>query len=234
MGCIVSITPSNVATPEGSQKSSSTRSSGGTNTLLNILRPQLEKAAEKETAKSTTSSKGNFTSGSSSANSSVRSKSSVNSRGLSKSKHLSQNIIGDKSGRDINAFYDLGSSTILGTGVSGSVKTCVHLKTKIEFAVKTLSKKNLKPDKLIQLRSEINIMTTLDHPNILRLSEFFETENEIYLILDLCKGGELLDRLHEQADHRYSERTACKLIYTMLSTIRYCHAHNIVHRDLKL
>ena len=87
---------------------------------------------------------------------------------------------------------------------------------------------------MIQIRDEIDIMTHLDHPNILRLTEFFETENEIYLILDLCKGGELLDRLHEQADHRYSERTACKLIYTMLSTIRYCHAHNIVHRDLKL
>ena len=231
MGCIVSITPSNVTTPAGSQKSNSTKSTGATKTLLGILRPQLDQAIEKETA---ISSKGIFTGGSSSLNSSVRSKSSVNSRGTSKSKHLSENIIGDKSGRDINAFYDLGSSTILGTGVSGSVKTCIHLKTKMEFALKTLSKKNLKPEKLIQIRDEIDIMTHLDHPNILRLTEFFETENEIYLILDLCKGGELLDRLHEQADHRYSERTACKLIYTMLSTIRYCHAHNIVHRDLKL
>jgi calcium-dependent protein kinase len=52
--------------------------------------------------------------------------------------------------------------------------------------------------------------------------------------VELCKGGELLDRLHEQMDHRYSERTACKLVYTMLSAVRYCHANNIVHRDLKL
>ena len=93
---------------------------------------------------------------------------------------------------------------------------------------------NPKPEKLVQVRCEISIMSQLDHPNILRLFEYFETEHEIFLILDLCKGGELLDRLHEQTDHRYNERTACKLIFTMLSAVRYCHAHNIVHRDLKL
>ena len=171
------------------------------------------------------------------AASSTRSKSSsVNSKGLPKSKHLSHNIIqsGEKGGRDINEYYEFGNGPILGTGVSGIVTIAVHKKTRAEFALKTLTKKGLKPDKLANLHGEINIMTTLDHPNILRLLEFFETKNEIYLILELCKGGELLDRLHQQAEHRYSERTACKLIYTMLSAVRYCHAHNIVHRDLKL
>ena len=173
------------------------------------------------------------------AASSIRSKSSsINSKGLPKSKHLSHNLIsnglGDKGGRDINEYYEFGNGPILGTGVSGIVTIAVHKKTRIEFALKTLTKKGLKPDKLANLHGEINIMTTLDHPNILRLLEFFETKNEIFLILELCKGGELLDRLHQQAEHRYSERTACKLIYTMLSAVRYCHAHNIVHRDLKL
>jgi calcium-dependent protein kinase len=151
-----------------------------------------------------------------------------------KSKHLSHNIIGCNSSRDIRDFYEIEEGPILGTGVSGSVKVCVHRKTKLQFALKRLNKQQLKPEKLAQLRVEIAIMTGLDHPNILRLHEFFETDAEIYLILELCRGGELLDRLHEQTNHRYSERVACKLIFTMMSAVRYCHANSIVHRDLKL
>jgi serine/threonine protein kinase len=145
-----------------------------------------------------------------------------------RSKHLSQNIIIMNSNRDIN------EGTILGIGVSGTVKICVHRSTKLQFALKRLNKTQLKPEKLAQLRVEIAIMTGLDHPNILRLHEFFEVEEEIFLILELCRGGELIDRLHEQTDHRFSEQIACKLIFTMMSAVRYCHSHDIVHRDLKL
>jgi serine/threonine protein kinase len=228
MGCVVSISTPNAVSPFGSQKSQSGKnsdcSSDGKGTKAQV-----------RTAQNSSSTKGMLPqSGQSSTASSVRSKSSVNSKGQPKAKHLSENIVGDKSGRDINEFYDINSSTVLGTGVSGSVRTCIHRKTEVQFAMKTLNKRNLKPEKLAQVRSEISIMSQLDHPNILRLFEYFETEHEIFLILDLCKGGELLDRLHEQTDHRYNERTACKLIFTMLSAVRYCHAHNIVHRDLKL
>lgn len=205
MGCIVSV--ENAVAPDAS----SHKGSG-------------KEANSRSSSKISTSTKG----------SSTRSKVSVNSKGEVKSKHLSENIVGDKSGRDINEFYDLDKASVLGTGVSGSVRTCIHKKTHIQFAMKTLNKRNLKPEKLMQVHSEISIMAQLDHPNILRLFEFFETEHEIFLIVELCKGGELLDRLHEQMGHRYSERTACKLVYTMLSAVRYCHANNIVHRDLKL
>ena len=147
---------------------------------------------------------------------------------------LGQNTAGMNSGRDINEFYEIEGGRVLGTGVSGSVRVCVHKATKLQFALKRLSKIELKPEKLEQLRMEIAIMTDLDHPNILRLLEYFETDVEIFLILEICRGGELLDRLHDQTDHRYSEKVACKLIFTMLSAVRYCHSRNIVHRDLKL
>ena len=135
---------------------------------------------------------------------------------------------------DIRDFYTIEHNRILGTGISGSVKTCVNKLSGVKFALKTLNKRLLKKDKLDALRQEIRIMAQLDHPNILRLHEYFETADSIYLILELCTGGELLDVLQRQNDHHYTEHVACRLVHTMLSAVRYCHEHNIVHRDLKL
>eukprot|EP01038_Epipyxis_sp_PR26KG_P008096 gene8096-10967_t len=150
------------------------------------------------------------------------------------SQHFSQNIVIENQGRDIRDYYDIDKMPTLGSGISGTVRTCVHKSSKIKYALKILTKKKLAVDKLAQLREEIQFMADLDHPNIIRLNEYFETNDCIYLIMELCKGGELLDRLHEQKGHQYPEKVACKFVYTMLSAITYCHSRNIVHRDLKL
>ncbi|KAJ1398262.1 kinase-like domain-containing protein, partial [Ochromonadaceae sp. CCMP2298] len=81
---------------------------------------------------------------------------------------------------------------------------------------------------LERMKEEIRCMAYLDHPNILRLNEYFESKNVIYLVMELCKGGELLDRLQVRL------QVACRYVHTMLSSIAYCHANGIVHRDLKL
>jgi calcium-dependent protein kinase len=136
--------------------------------------------------------------------------------------------------RNLNDFYDIEEEKILGTGLNGIVKACIHRQTKSQFALKRLSKKELKTEKLVQLRVEIDIMIRLNHPNILRLHEFFETEEELLLILELCTGGELIDRLNEQINQKFSEPVACRLVLTMLNAIQYCHSNFVIHRDLKL
>lgn len=151
-----------------------------------------------------------------------------------KSKITNQSIAGVTSSEDINDFYEIEVDHILGTGSSGPVRICTNRGTKIQYALKTLCKLQLKHAQLEQLRVEIAVMTELDHPNILRLIEYFETDIEVYLVLELCHGGELLDHLHTQPNHQYDEVAACRLIYTMLSAVNHCHAKNIVHRDLKL
>lgn len=78
------------------------------------------------------------------------------------------------------------------------------------------------------------LQASLDHPNIIRLHEYFETDSNMYLVLELCRGGALLEHLNAQSAHRYGEFTACRYVHTMLSAVRYCHDHGIVHRDLKL
>jgi calcium-dependent protein kinase len=100
--------------------------------------------------------------------------------------------------------------------------------------LKTLDKAKLKEKALEKLREEIRIMAKLDHPNIIRLHEVFEDTKKIHLVVELCTGGELLDRLHKQQGHHYNEKIACTYIKQMLSAVNYCHENNIAHRDLKL
>jgi serine/threonine protein kinase len=58
-----------------------------------------------------------------------------------------------------------------------------------------------------------------DHPNIVRLEEVYESHSEIYLVQEVCKGGELFDRLDEQPDYRYTEAQVCAVCYCMLCAI---------------
>ena len=61
----------------------------------------------------------------------------------------------------------------------------------------------------------------------------YEDDNNIYLVLEYCSGGELYDRLHAQEGHKYSELQASRLVFQMLTAIAYCHGMGISHRDLK-
>lgn len=134
----------------------------------------------------------------------------------------------------IGEIYDVDYSNVLGTGLSGMVVLGIHRKSKVKYAVKVLNKKKLKPEKLLQLQQEIQIMASLDHPNILRLQEIFESNEDIHLVLELLHGGELLDRLHAQEHSMFSERVTRRYVHTILTAVRYCHEQGIVHRDLKL
>jgi calcium-dependent protein kinase len=102
------------------------------------------------------------------------------------------------------------------------------------YALKAFSKPKLTEAKIAQVRNELNFMTQLDHPNILRVHEVFENSNSIYLVNELCKGGDMLERLRKQPQGVYNERTACRYIHAILSATAYCHANDIVHCDLKL
>lgn len=110
-----------------------------------------------------------------------------------------------------------------------------HRKTGVNYAVKCLDLGLIADERKLQaLRDEVGIMCQLDHPNIVRLEEVYESESEIFLIQELCTGGDLFDRLDDQSDFHYSESKCAKLVKQMLSAVRYLHSKNIIHRDLKL
>uniref|UniRef100_A0A7S2A6B0 Calmodulin n=1 Tax=Ditylum brightwellii TaxID=49249 RepID=A0A7S2A6B0_9STRA len=124
---------------------------------------------------------------------------------------------------------------VLGSGVSGVVRKITHRETGEKFAVKCLDLGLVNTKEgLQQLREEIFIMCQLDHPNIVKLEEVYESQKEIYLVQELCLGGELFDRLDDQPDYHYTEGQCARLVKQMLCAVRYIHSKGIIHRDLKL
>ena len=129
-------------------------------------------------------------------------------------------------GKPIEEVYDgVHNGPVLGSGVSGLVRLVAHKKTGVEYAVKCLDLGLVgTKEGLEQLREEIFIMCQLDHPNIVRLEEVYESHSEIYLVQELCVGGELFDRLDEQPDYHYTEAECARLVKQMLSAVRYLHS----------
>lgn len=129
---------------------------------------------------------------------------------------------------NIDDLYNLESKT-LGEGTYGTVKVGAQKASGKKRAVKMMSKAHLK--NLSRFRQEVAIMKTMDHPNIIKLYETFEDARTMYLVMELCTGGELFDRIIE-AGH-FVERDAAVVMQHILRAIFYMHKVGTCHRDLK-
>ncbi|KAF8399398.1 hypothetical protein HHK36_015262 [Tetracentron sinense] len=131
--------------------------------------------------------------------------------------------IGDK--------YVLGRE--LGRGEFGITYLCTDRETKEALACKSISKKKLRTAIDIEdVRREVAIMSSLpDHSNIVRLKATYEDNEAVHLVMELCEGGELFDRI--VARGHYSERAAANVARTIAEVVRMCHEHGVMHRDLK-
>ncbi|KAL7066846.1 protein kinase domain-containing protein [Cryptosporidium serpentis] len=127
----------------------------------------------------------------------------------------------------IHSFYKIGEK--VGEGTWGAVYTAEERCSNIMRAAKKIPKQCA--GELFRFRQEMQLLSTLDHPNIARLYESFEDYNSIYLIMELCKGGELFNRLTQV--NIFPERVAAHLLKQILSAVSYCNSKGIVHRDLK-
>lgn len=79
--------------------------------------------------------------------------------------------------------------------------------------------------------NEIYIMKSCNHANIVKLYEAYETRDEVYLITDLVKGGDLFDAITQSV--KFNERDAAGMVQDICEALFYLHSKNIVHRDLK-
>jgi calcium-dependent protein kinase len=98
-------------------------------------------------------------------------------------------------------------------------------------AVKILRKVRMDDKEKAAMENEINILKTLDHPNILKIHESYECEKRYYIVTDICKGGELFDEITK--NKFFTENNAAQVMHALLRCLKYLHQEGIVHRDLK-
>jgi calcium-dependent protein kinase len=120
---------------------------------------------------------------------------------------------------------------VIGSGAFGEVRRAIHRDTNEARAVKIFRKEMATESSKNKLMQEINILRSLDHPNIIRVYEFFEETKKFYIVMEQCNGGELFEEILKQQN--FSENTAAAILHQIFSAVAYLHQKNIVHRDLK-
>uniref|UniRef100_A0A0A9Y3Q2 non-specific serine/threonine protein kinase n=1 Tax=Lygus hesperus TaxID=30085 RepID=A0A0A9Y3Q2_LYGHE len=126
-------------------------------------------------------------------------------------------------------YYELEQT--IGKGNFAVVKLATHVVTNSKVAIKIIDKTKLDEDNLKKIFREIQILTKLRHPHIIRLYQVMETEKTIYLVTEYACGGEIFDFMVKHS--RITEREACKIFHQIVAAVSYCHSRNVVHRDLK-
>ncbi|KAI1305576.1 hypothetical protein EDD11_004911 [Mortierella claussenii] len=121
----------------------------------------------------------------------------------------------------------------LGKGSSGCVKLARHRKTNEQVAVKIISKASLANKAAVNrgIEREIAIMKLINHSHVIRLYDVYETEKELFLIMEYVSGGELFEYLVNKG--RLDEAEALRFFQQIIVGLAFCHKRNICHRDLK-
>ncbi|XP_074762021.1 serine/threonine-protein kinase DCLK2 isoform X2 [Athene noctua] len=119
---------------------------------------------------------------------------------------------------------------VIGDGNFAVVKECIERSTGKEFALKIIDKaKCCGKEHLIE--NEVSILRQVKHPNIIMLIEEMDTPTELFLVMELVKGGDLFDAITSST--KYTERDGSAMVYNLASALKYLHGLNIVHRDIK-
>lgn len=129
---------------------------------------------------------------------------------------------------DYEKTYRLGR--VIGTTEHSSMKLAENKIEKKMYVMKTINITNRDEEEEAVIR-EINILQQFFHENIITLQDSYFTEQHIYMVLELMRGGDLFERIIEK--EFFSEEVAKETTCQMLAAIAYCHEANVVHRDIK-
>ncbi|XP_049576185.1 serine/threonine-protein kinase DCLK2 isoform X2 [Syngnathus scovelli] len=135
---------------------------------------------------------------------------------------------GDQTSPAILEKYIIGK--VIGDGNFAVVKECVERSTGREFALKIIDKAKCRGKEHL-IENEVSVLRRVKHPNIIMLVEEVDTPSQLCLVMELVKGGDLFDAITSSA--KYTERSACVMVYNLAAALQYLHDMNIVHRDIK-
>lgn len=120
---------------------------------------------------------------------------------------------------------------LLGSGAYAEVRKALHMPTNTLRAIKTIPLSSASEYDISKLLKEVSILKRLDHPNIIKIFEVFQSPSSISIVTELCSGGELFDRIKELKS--FSENQAAQCMLQIVNAVMYCHNKGVVHRDLK-
>lgn len=132
---------------------------------------------------------------------------------------------------DFFCVYNL-TEEVLGRGPYSEARVCVHKRTNVRRAVKIILRKGIYGESAsCHLLQEVQILKELDHPNIVRIYEFFEDNKHYYIVEELCNGMDLFEMISKR--EKLTEMQAACIMQQVFSAIAYLHARQVVHRDVK-
>ncbi|OAP00569.1 CPK18 [Arabidopsis thaliana] len=135
--------------------------------------------------------------------------------------------------KDFDNRYTIGK--LLGHGQFGFTYVATDNNNGNRVAVKRIDKaKMTQPIEVEDVKREVKILQALGgHENVVGFHNAFEDKTYIYIVMELCDGGELLDRILAKKDSRYTEKDAAVVVRQMLKVAAECHLRGLVHRDMK-
>ena len=144
--------------------------------------------------------------------------------------NLTNNVIVSQSNKSPTDDYK--RLNFLGEGSYAAVYCVENKITGSKRAMKIISKsENCSEEDDQEILNEINILRTLDHPNILKIFEFYSSKESYSIVTELCQGGELFQEIVDRGP--FNEPYSAYVMLQILSAINYCHGMKIIHRDLK-
>uniref|UniRef100_A0ACD5Y508 Uncharacterized protein n=1 Tax=Avena sativa TaxID=4498 RepID=A0ACD5Y508_AVESA len=139
---------------------------------------------------------------------------------------LGKGLAAEEDAEELLRRYQLGEEL-------GLTRQCTDAVTGEKLACKSIGKRKLRSSVDIEdVRREVAIMRSLPaHANVVRLREAFEDSDAVHLVMEVCEGGELFDRI--VARGHYTERAAAAVMRTIMEVVQHCHMNGVMHRDLK-
>lgn len=124
--------------------------------------------------------------------------------------------------------------SLLGNGAFGKVRLfCDKNFPEMKYAIKTIKKEDMAKELYTFLIDEVNILSEMDHPNIVKYYESYEDDNYINIVMEYLEGHDLFKLITSRKSNKFSEKDMAEIITHLFKALSYIHNKNIVHRDIK-
>ena len=150
------------------------------------------------------------------------------------SSHRNSSILFEKFSKQTDYKKKYEYIQILGSGAFGKVRLYVdrHCKSML-YAIKTLKKDFFNKHNLESIEREVDILRSLDHPNIVKYFETYEDDHFIHIVMEYIPGDNLFKVITNKKYFKFTEKEICQIMTCLLKAVLFLHHNNIVHRDIK-